>query len=144
MTKGIKSLRVLGTNFMICIGAGHGFGPMILLEFFAIEDLLFNHTSESFYTTLPNFSFMNSYEDMLVYFILFSSLGQIVLLISYFKFFKIKVKRIIRFSGILLMVFGFFLISKNLFSDALAVFSFVTGIPFLYFVVLEIKFSLND
>lgn len=144
MTKGLKSLRVLGTNFMICIGAGHGFGPMILLEFFAIENLLFNRTSESFYTTLPSFSFINSYEDMLVYFILFSSLGQIILLISYVQFLKIKVKIIIRFSGIMFMVFGFFLISKNLFIDSLAIFSFITGLPFLYFVIMELKTFSND
>ncbi len=144
MIKGLKSIGVLIANFIICIGAGHGFGPMFLLEFFSIQDFFFNNSSESFYTTLPSFSFMNSYEDMIVYFLIFSAIGQIILLISYHNFFKIREKKRVRSVGILLMVFGFFLISKNLFSDGLAIFSFVTGIPFLYFVILEIKFSFND
>lgn len=139
MIKKIKTFRVLFTNFIICIAAGHGFGPLILLELFSIEELLFGNNSESFCTTLPDFSFMNSYEEMIVYFILFSGMGPKLFLISYLNFFKLKTKEIIRLSGILVMLFGFFLISKNLFTDGLAIFSFITGIPFLYFVLKELS-----
>lgn len=144
MSNTLKSLGVLFTNFIICIAAGHGVGPIFLLEIFCIEELLsFNKSSESFYTTLPKFSFINTYEEMIVYFILFSAFGQIVFLISYFNFFKMGVKKAVRLSGILLMLFGFFLISKNLVNDGRALFSFVTGIPFLCFIFLEIKLSYN-
>ena len=81
---------------------------------------------------------------MITYFLLFSFKGQVIFLVSYLKFWKKKIKKIFRTLGILLMLFGFILISKNMFDDGLAVFSFITGLPFLYFVILEIKFSLND
>jgi hypothetical protein len=145
MNKALKSIGVLFTNLFICIGAGHGFGPMFLLELFCVEELLsFNNSPDSFYTTLPNFSFANSYEDMIVYFMLFSAIGQVVFLFSYVNFFKIKLKRIFRFIGISVMLFGFFLITKNLFNDGLAVLTFITGIPFLCFVFLEIKPFSNE
>ena len=145
MIKILKPLGILLTNFIICVAAGHGAGPLLLLEIFFFEELLsFNKNTESFYTTFPKFSFANPYEDMILYFILFSALGQIFFLISYFKFFRERVKRITRFLGILLMLFGFFLITKNLFHDGLAIFSFVTGIPFLWLVFFEVNSISNE
>lgn len=140
MSKTLKSLRVLFTNFIICIVAGHGAGPIILIELFSIYSLIFEGEIAFNSGDFPQFSLTNSYENMTMYFLLFSFLGQIVFLISYFKFFIIAVKKVIRFSGILLMLFGFFLITKNLLKDEVVIFTFVTGLPFLYFVFLEVKF----
>lgn len=144
MSKTLKSLRVLFTNFIICIAAGHGAGPIILIELFSIYSLIFEGEIAFNSGDFPQFSLTNSYENMTMYFLLFSFLGQIVFLISYFKFFKIAVKKVVRFLGILLMLFGFFLIIKNLLNDGLAFFSFVTGIPFLFFILLEIKLSCRN
>ena len=144
MIKNLKSIGVLLTNLIICIGAGHGFGPIILMEIFSIYSLFLQGEVAFNDANIPHFSFNNSYEDMITYFLLFSFIGQVIFLVSYLKFWKKKIKKIFRTLGILLMLFGFILISKNMFDDGLAVFSFITGLPFLYFVILEIKFSLND
>ena len=134
----LKSLRVLLTNFIICIGAGHGFGPIVLIEIFSLKSLLFDGEVDFNGGNLPSFSFNNSYEDMIMYFIICSFFGQILFIISWFKFFKPKIKFLFKFLGILFMSFGFFLISKNINNDNLAFFSIVTGIPFLCFVFLEL------
>ena len=133
----LKSLGVLLTNSIICIGAGHGIGPIILIELFSIKTLLFEGEIAFNGGEFPSFSFSNSYENMITYFIVFSFFGQVIFLISLFKFLNLKMKKIFRYTGLFLMTFGFFLISKNIFYDSLAVFTFVTGIPFLYFLILE-------
>lgn len=134
----LKSLGVLLTNFIICIAAGHGFGPIVLIELLSIYTLIFEGEIAYNSGDFSNFSFSNSYEDMIMYFLVFSFFGQFFFLISLFKFSIPKIKRIFRILGIILMTFGFYLISKNMFNDDLAVFTFVTGIPFLYFFILEL------
>ena len=138
MIKVLKNLGLLISNFIICIGAGHGFGPVILIELFSLNTILFEGEIAFNGGHLPPFSFYNSYEDMLIYFLLLSFLGQFIFIISQFNFINSKFQKYFKFLGILLMVFGFFLITKNLFNDELALFSFVTGVPFLYFVFLEV------
>ncbi|MFK8061373.1 MAG: hypothetical protein AB8B78_14965 [Polaribacter sp.] len=137
--KKLKSLVVLLTNFIICVAAGHGAGPIILIELFSIKTLLFEGEIAFNGGDFPTFSFNNSYENMIIYFVVFSFFGQVFFLTSYFKFLKLKLKTVFRFIGIISMAFGFFLISKNIFNDGLAVFSFITGIPFLCFLIIEIK-----
>ncbi|WP_026776807.1 hypothetical protein [Polaribacter sp. Hel_I_88] len=144
MIKTLKSLGILVSNFIVCIGAGHGFGPIILIELFSINSLIFEGEFAFNGGDLPSFSFSNSYENMLLYFLLFSFIGQIFFLSSIFKFFNNKINVSLKSLGILSMLFGFFLITKNLFNDGLAVFTFVTGIPFLCFVFLDIKSFSNE
>lgn len=143
MIKKIKTLSVLFSNFIICIGAGHGIGPIILIELFSIYTLIFEGEIAYNSGNFPDFSFSNSYEDMIMYFILYSFVGQIVFTISLLNIFKKSIKISLRLIGILLMLFGFLLISKNLNIDDLSFFSFVTGIPFLFFIFWEISSHIN-
>lgn len=132
-----KSLGLLFTNFIICVGFGHGIGPMFLLEFFAMYEF-FLSLSAFEEPLLHSFNWNNSYENMIIYFVLISLLGQVLFSISLFKLSSLN-KKILRFLGIIIMLFGFFLITKDIFKNGLAVFSFVTGIPFLCFILIELK-----
>ena len=131
MSSKLKSIGVLLTNFLICIAAGHGIGPIVLIEIFSLYTLVFEGEIAYNSGNFSNFSFNNSYEDMIMYFLLFSFIGQLFFIVSHFNFFKKKTKKTLRFIGLLSMLFGFFLISKNVFNDGLAVFTLVTGILFL-------------
>lgn len=144
MIKTLKSLGVLFTNFIICVAAGHGAGPIILIELFSINSIIFEGEIAYNGGEFPTFSLGNSYENMIIYFLLFSFIGQLFFLISIFNFFKNKINLSLKLIGIFIMLFGFFLITKNLLNEGLAVFTFVTGIPFLCFVFLEIKFFSNE
>jgi hypothetical protein len=110
---------------------------MILLDFIAVKEFIVSFSSVK-YPWLHSFNWNNSYENMIMYFILISFLGQLMFLISFFKIRSLN-KKVFRLLGTILMLFGFFLITKDVFKNGLAVFTFVTGIPFLYFVFLELR-----
>ncbi len=109
-------------NFFIIVGVGHGIGCIGIFEIVFFRFI----TSENF-----SLSLTSSYENSIGAVTLFSLAGQILLIIS-FATKKQKTAFWSKAIGLILLWFGFFYLSHNLFSnDGISQISFFFGLPFL-------------
>ena len=127
-TLGTQTAIVLACNLFIVIPAGHGIGFLALIE---IAVLFFR----SYEFTLS----INKYEDTFGLASIFSFVGQLVLLGSFF----INKQKV--FAGLLITALAwlflgfFFLTFRSLQGETLATISFVTGIPFIISSVILVS-----
>ncbi len=131
MSKTIK-IQVIITlifNSLILIGAGHGFGPVILFEI-----LMF---SKDFTKDCVNL--IGTYDERLIPFSFFNLIIQIILLISIFA--KFKAKKLINLSCILLII-NLLYFTFDFTESSLSRFTILSGIPFLVCgIILLIKLN---
>lgn len=112
---------ILISSFCILIGAGHGVAPIVLFE----VAIPFNHNYPFSFVLQPK------YELNLAASAIFLLVGQILLFLT-------TVKRVLfaRLFSLFILWIGFFYLVHGVFSgDGLAMFSFCTGIPFLWMSV---------
>jgi hypothetical protein len=123
-----KSLTVwtIVLNFFIIVGAGHGMLCIGLLEIFSIVGVMTGHNINDDYFSL---SLTVSYDKSLGAVALFSLVGQMLLIISFFikgqKYFWTKLL------GLFFLWIGFYYLTHNIFNDSLSQVGFFVGIPFL-------------
>ncbi|MCS3735736.1 hypothetical protein [Mucilaginibacter dorajii] len=115
------TIGILISSLCILIGAGHGVAPMILFEVM----IPFHHN----YPLL--FTLQRDYEFNLAASAIFLLVGQILLFFT-----TVKRALIARLFSLFILWVGFFYLIHGVFSgDGLAMFSFCTGIPFLWMSV---------
>ncbi|MBE9662883.1 hypothetical protein [Mucilaginibacter myungsuensis] len=114
------TIGTIAANGLILIGAGHGVGPLLVLE------IIFLTGGYGSLNELK-FSMTGSYNSTITAACLFSFIGTVTLFISLFN-----VPKLYRVTGIVSLWVGFIYIVHSFFrGDNIAAFSFWTGTPFL-------------
>ncbi|HAP94823.1 MULTISPECIES: hypothetical protein [Epilithonimonas] len=126
--KSITILLIL--NCLILIGAGHGFGPLILIEF-----LVFSPS----FTKSYEINFLGSYDQKIIPFSILSIIPQILLLTSFFIKAHFKFKLII--FSVIFMIINLIYFTFDFIDSGLSKFTLISSIPFLIcatFVLIKI------
>jgi hypothetical protein len=123
-----KSLTIwtLVLDFFILVGAGHGLLCIGILEILSIIAVVTGHFISSGFSS---FSLTASYDDSLITVGIFSLLGQILIIISFFV--KGQNKFWIKIVGLLFLFTGFYYLTHNFINDGGAQLGLIVGIPFL-------------
>jgi len=122
------------TNFFIVIGAGHGIAFLGLIEIFWIPYIKSEDFSLS--PTAP-------YDKSLYTAALFSFVGQVLLIISFFPK-RAAGKFWLKAIGLVLLWIGFFYLTHDLMFDNAALLGFRFGIPFLICSVILFIMLVRD
>ena len=109
-------------NFFILIGAGHGVVFLGLIEILGPID---------FFRGEIQFSFTGDYESRLFTAAFIASVGQIILIFSYFRKIQHQKFKLI-YTGLFLLFFSFLILVIELLDSTLDSFSFWSGLPFLF------------
>ena len=116
----ILSILTLLFNALILIGAGHGFGPIILFEF-----LIFS----SDFTRDSEINLIGKYDEKLIPFAFLNLIFQIILFSSLFMNQKLKT-RLITISVICLLL-NLLYFTYDFIESSLSRFTIISGIPFI-------------
>ena len=134
--KKIKIYTILIHCFII-IGAGHGIGILLFLDYLSVNSLFNNELT---------FSLDGDYQDRLDLVGLISFIGKIILIISFFVSNKIF-KNTLNLVGVLVLWISVCILTTGNWSyDSLYAISFFTSVPFLIaslFLVYYTFMSLN-
>jgi len=116
------TLRILTLifNLLIIIGAGHGIGPLALLEFLSVRELL---------TRDFQFNISGRYDERLLTVGLISLLGQCVLIFAFFVTEKIKTSLTI--AGCAILLIATYLLTQDAWDLSIDIISLVTALPFI-------------
>lgn len=129
----IKFLSILTLifNALILIGAGHGFGPIILFEF-----LLFSAD----FTKGSEINLIGNYDEKLIPFAFLNLIFQLILFSSIFMNQKLKT-RIITIS-VICLILNLIYFTYDFVESNLSRFTLISGIPFIKigcFLILKIN-----
>jgi len=116
----LLSILTLIFNALILIGAGHGFGPIILFEF-----LVFS----SDFTNGSDINLIGNYDEKLIPFAFLNLIFQIILLCSIFMNQKLKT-RIITIS-VIFLILNLLYFSYDFVDSNLSRLTIISGIPFI-------------
>lgn len=111
-------------NFLIVIAAGHGIVFIGLLEIFWLPQFYSIGTDDF------SLSFTSPYDKVTGAAAFLSLVGQIFLIFSLLVKGR-KTILVARITGLIILWTGFFYLTRLLFVDTAALFSWVTGLPFL-------------
>jgi hypothetical protein len=116
----------------VLIGAGHGVGPLLLIEIAS----LVNHNA---FAERLSLSLHDSYDHLLLSAALIAGLGQIIMVIAMIlKPRKVKVALLL--PATILMYVGVLYLALNMLTDSASMMSFVTAIPFFILsIILLVK-----
>ena len=121
-------------NFLILIGAGHGIGILGLMEIVGLNEFIQGYVK---------FSLTGNYNDRLFTAATIAAIGQIILLVAYFRNFQVQKFRII-YVGLFILFVSYFILTNDLFNSTLDIFSFWAGTPFfvlsIILLVMTIKY----
>lgn len=135
--KKIKIYTILIHCFII-IGAGHGIGILVFLDYLSVNSLFNNELT---------FSLDGDYQDRLELVGLISFIGKIILIISFFVSSKIF-KNTLNLVGVLVLWISVCILTTGNWSyNSLYAISFFTSVPFLIaslFLVYYTFMSLNN
>lgn len=134
LMKTIKTLTILSLTFnaLILIGAGHGFGPVIMVEVLSF--------SQNFIKDFE-INLIGNYDEKIISFSIFNLIFQIILSISLFVKPVLKIK-LINLSSILLIL-NLIHFTYDFTESNLSKFTIISGIPFLI-IALILLFKINS
>jgi hypothetical protein len=113
-------------NFLILIGAGHGIGFLGLIEILGLNEFIQGDVK---------FSLTGNYNDRLFTAATIAAVGQVILIIAYFR--KIQVQKFkVIYVGLFILFFSYFILTIDFFNSTLDSFSFWAGTPFLVLSIL--------
>jgi hypothetical protein len=113
---------------LILIGAGHGVGPLVLFEVFAMSN-------PSAFADRLTFSPHETYNHLILSSVLFMLIGQVALVCT--MAFKRPLPKLVTLTiALVLMYAGVLYLSINMQHDPASMMSFVTSIPFLVLSVI--------
>mgnify|MGYP000159155596 CR=1 FL=1 len=134
----IYKILTIVLHSIIVIGAGHGIGIMIMLDFMVIPLIIEN-----------NFSLDVDYNSSLGLVSLISLIGKVILLSSYIIR-KASIKKILEIIGLVLLWTSFYLLTSDKSDESIvSEISFWTGIPFFigsvifFFSIISKKIETN-
>ena len=113
-------------NFLILIGAGHGIGFLGLIEILGLNEFIQGYVK---------FSLTGNYDDRLFTAATIAAIGQIILIIAYFKKLQVQKFKVI-YVGLFTLFFSYFILTMDFFNSTLDSFSFWAGTPFLVLAIL--------
>jgi uncharacterized membrane protein len=117
------TIWALVANMLILIGAGHGVGPLGLLEIFIL-------TKPSSFVDKLTFSLHESYDHLLLSAMILTCIGQIAL-VGTLVVNQALLKLVALIIALVLMYIGVLYLSVNMQENTASMMSFVTSIPFL-------------
>jgi hypothetical protein len=113
-------------NFLILIGAGHGIGCLGMIQIVGFAELFRGDIK---------FGLTSNYDDRLFTAAMIATVGQIILLVAYFKKQQAQKFKIV-YAGLVTLIFAYFILTVDFLNSTLDRFSFWGGIPFLVVGVL--------
>lgn len=121
-------------NFLILIGAGHGIGFLGLIEILGPNE---------FFQGDVKFSLTGNYDDRLFTAATIAAVGQIILIVAYFR--KIQVQKFkVIYAGLFILLFSYFILTIDFFNSTLDSFSFWAGTPFFVLSILLLVMTIKS